>query len=200
MRWWQSLDCSRQTAHSLWDPLLVDADRDGDPDLVAADGTVLWNALPVPLEHVGDGSYRVSPEPEARRGLAGWIAAYGDQMDSGLVVLERLNGLYRQLRELNPSAASAVSMHLSVAGQRLDSGLPCVACLSECFGPGEGAWMCGGTDVGCMYTDDAGWHDATPAEANLVIGTFGPLSQGTHSRRGSICATRWEATDQITTP
>ena len=165
-----------------WDPSLVDAGRD--------------SGYEVPLEHVGDGSYRVSSEPEARRGLAEWIAAHGDQMDSGLVVLERLDGLYRQLRELNPSAASAVSVHLSVVGQRLDSGLACVACLSKCFGPREGAWLCGRAASGCMYTDDTGWHVATPTEANLVLGAFGPQSQGRYSRRGLVCATHWGDAEQ----
>lgn len=84
----------------------------------------LRDTLLVPLEHLGSGSYRLSQEPEAQRGFASWIAAHGDQMASGEVVLERVDGLYRQLLELNPKATTVgLSMHLSVAGQRLDSGL-----------------------------------------------------------------------------
>lgn len=84
---------------------------------------VLRDTLLVPLEHVGSGSYRIPQKPEVLGGLAGWIAAHRDQIGSGQVVLERVDGLYRQLRELNPDATVGVSMHLSVAGQRLDSGL-----------------------------------------------------------------------------
>lgn len=99
------------------------------PDEVAAvigvkpEGGVLRDTLIVPLEHVGAGSYRMSQRPEAIRGIAGWIAAHSDQMGSGQVVLERMDGLYSQLKELNPDAAVAGSLHISVAGQRLDSGV-----------------------------------------------------------------------------
>ena len=69
---------------------------------VKPSGETLTDTLIVPLDHVGEGVYQIANEPTVFKGVAAWTASHRDELGSGQVVLERIDGFVRATGKAQP--------------------------------------------------------------------------------------------------
>ena len=86
---------------------------------IKPEGRAMQNVLMVPMGHQGSGSYHFrNAIPEIFR----WLAKHQKDAAAGNVVLQRFDGLYGRLAEMNYGTVSG-SMELHIAGKRVNTDL-----------------------------------------------------------------------------
>ena len=77
------------------------------------------NALMAPMVHQGGGEYRF--RATAGHDVVAWFEAHGKELVAGNVVLQRIDGLFDRLAEMNPETTVAVSSRFMFAGNEIET-------------------------------------------------------------------------------